>query len=70
MTKRFDDVYASTARADENSNYALALVPAPEQARVSLRAGYLSNTGHRPSAAIALAVNEWRTGSWAFHHTW
>ena len=70
MTIRFDDVYASTAKAHSNSNFALALVPAPEQARVALRAEYLSNTGHRPSAALTLAVNEWRTGSWAFYHTW
>lgn len=59
---RFDSVYASTMKSDLNSNFALALVPAPEQARVSLRAGYLSNSGHRPSAAMTIAVNEWRKG--------
>ena len=62
MTNRFDAVFASTAKADLNSNFALALVPAPEQARVGLRASYLTNIGHRPSAATVIAVNEWRKG--------
>lgn len=60
---RFDSVYASTMKSDLNSNFALALVPAPSQARVGLRAGYLSNIGHRPSAALTLAVDEWRKGN-------
>ena len=55
-------LFDSTSRMHTNSKFILALVPIPARARVMLRAGYLSNTGWRPSDAVRQAVNEWRKG--------
>ena len=54
--------FDSSSRDHINSGFVLALVPIPARASVRLRAGYLSNTGHRPSNALTIAVNEWRKG--------
>jgi hypothetical protein len=61
-TETVFDLYASTSRDLINSDFILALVPVPARPSVRLRAGYLSNTGHRPSNALTIAVNEWRKG--------
>lgn len=58
----WDSIYDSRSRDAINSGFVLAMVPVPERGRVGLRVSYLTNTGHRPSNAWTLAVNEWRRG--------
>jgi hypothetical protein len=58
----WDSIYNSLSRDNVNSNFVMALVPVPERPRVGLRAGYLMNTGWRPSHALTRAVDEWRKG--------
>lgn len=54
--------FTSQSRDMINSDFALALVPVPARPEVCLRQSYLINTGHRPSAAMTIAVFEWRKG--------